>query len=373
MKRLFRKQVLRFGRWQHPAAPGGVLEITPNYVEDLVENFGHTPFVPVTRGHVEQLEAEKNPQLIVSRNVKQLVPTSDGLDAEFEIDEAELDKYNDVSVSIDPAYVNHESGEVIGPVLKHIALVVNPFIKQLNKFVPLAEQDNFLIYLSEIQHMEEQVQVDQVATDQVAEVNTEVENTTEVETEATTTEAAAENPETEAPAEEIPAESEVEEVTSEAEEAEEEAETTEESIVDASDTEKLIKQISNLQAVVAKQSVALAERDAEAAYQDLLQQGKLVPAQKDAFISLASLPAQEIQLGEDKTTTIKEVLKQLFDNAPKVIEFSEKGVDIEAVKKRSDLPASFMQSLKQQFSNLSEDQFNEYVEKNRETLVQHID
>ena len=152
MKRLIKKQIIRFGQWKHPAAPGGVLKITKDIAQTMIDNFRNVVnTVPVFRGHQENSDAEADPNLILAKNVQDMEMTDKGIDAVFEIDDDELDKYNDVSISIDPNYEDHETGKAVGPVIQHIGMVLNPYIKRLDPFMKLAEEkQQYLIMLSDI-------------------------------------------------------------------------------------------------------------------------------------------------------------------------------------------------------------------------------
>lgn len=154
MKQTLKKQILRFGQWNHPNAKDGVLNIDKSYAQKLVDNWSRSPFAPVTRGHNADPVLEQNPNLVITKNIKGLEMDDNGVNAVLDIDEQELDKYNDVSASIDENGVDHETNESIGPVLRHVAMVMNPFIKKLDPFVPLGEPGNIVINLSEVKPMD---------------------------------------------------------------------------------------------------------------------------------------------------------------------------------------------------------------------------
>ena len=157
--------MLRYGTWNYGKDK---LNIDENLVNQLKQNFLHSPFAPVTRGHIDQEEMEKNPYLIVSKNIKGLEIKDDGLYASMELDDQDLEKYNDVSVSIEPNYENHENGKDMGWILKHVALVTNPFIKGLKPFTELQESHNILINLSEIKDMDDKTTKDIEAKDSIS-------------------------------------------------------------------------------------------------------------------------------------------------------------------------------------------------------------
>lgn len=292
--------------------------ITKDFVRKLVNNFEHSPFAPVIRGHNEA-EAEKNPALILNKNINALYITDTGLDAEFEIDEKEIENYNDVSVSMDTNYVNKETGISIGPVLKHVAMVLNPYIKGLNSFVSLGDQNDLVINLSEIQSMADET------TKEPEVVTEEEEEATPVATEESTPDAVEEStPETEEVKEEEEAteEEEAPEVTPESEEVEQVSDTG--SVVNASET------IAEQAAQIAKLEAKLKLSEANELYEKLSKQGKVTPAMKDPFINLVSASASQINLSDGSNLELKDAVLGLIEKMPVLVDFSEKGVNVEA-------------------------------------------
>lgn len=305
----FKKQLLRFGKWVHKKAPHGVLEITKDFCQKLIDNFRLSPFAPITRGHVNSEELEKNPTLILNKNISGLEMDEKGLNGILEVEKEELDKYNDVSVSLDLNGEDHTTGKGIGPVLKHVALVTNPYIKGLEAFIPLHEvKDNLLINLSEI--MDETKKEPEVKEEKVKEETSTKESKTD----------APENPEK--TPEEKP---EVEEPKEEPKEAE---------LVEA---EGLQKRIVELEEKIAKQEALIANKEAEANYAKFLKAGKITPAQKELFINLCTEANSTIELSDGSKTDVKTLVNNLFEKAPKLIEFEEKGVDVETAEKDTKL------------------------------------
>jgi len=363
-KRKFEKQILRLGKWLHPAAPGGVLDISSDYLKTIVKNFSHSPFSPVVRGHVESAEADKNPALVLANNISKLNIKADGLYAEFEIEEAELQNYNDVSVSIEPDYINHETGENIGALLKHVALVTNPFIKGLKQFVALHDKPQLKIYLSEIQNMQETVQQDQ-ATEVIvdeAKVDAVVEETA-VETAVEATPEVVEEIATSQEPVEIATETISNEIVEEAAVVEEQNPET----INAS--ESLLTRIAALEATNKQLSVQLSQSKAEKMYDVLLTDGKIVPAQRDAFVRLAAVSGQSINLADGSNVTVEALLSDLFEKAPKVISFGEQGINVEAGDSSESIPSIVLEDLKKMFPKMNPSQLSEYAIKNRNSLM----
>lgn len=308
VKKVFEKQILKIGTFKHPKAPEGELKVTRGYLDRILENFKKSPFAPVKRGHVSNEEAEQNSALLVNKNTKSLKVKDDGLYAELEMDEKELDRYNDVSCEIDPNGEDHETGEK-GPYLRGIALTMDPFIKGMKPFEALDikmsdKADNFIVNLSEITKMDKTkkpVEAEKETEEKVVDTETKVEDKPEAE--VTT-------PETEDKAE----------VKEEVKEEEVKKEETSE--VKASE---LQARIVELEEKLHTQEVETKLKDAEVTFNTLLSEGKVVPAQKDTFIALSTTSNDVIKLSDGKSADVAELIKSLYENAPKVIEFGEKG------------------------------------------------
>ena len=167
MIKTIKKQILRYGEWDHEDAPDGKLVIDKSFAKKLVNNFKKIPFAPVIRGHDEDA-AEKNTELIVSKNVDSLEFDDNGVNAVMKIDPKEIEKYNDVSAAMDMEYTDHESGKFLGPVLRHVAMVMNPYLKGLNPFAVLGDSNNLIINLSDIMKKKDIKEKDQVELEKKA-------------------------------------------------------------------------------------------------------------------------------------------------------------------------------------------------------------
>lgn len=345
--KLYKKQLLKFGKLHHDKAPNGVLNITKEYVQELMDNFQHSPFVAVTRGHLKEGEAEKNPELIITKNIKGLEMDEHGLNAKLTLDSKELDKYNDVSLEIDPDAEDHTTKEKVGNAIRKIAMVTDPYVKGLKPFTALKESKNsILINLSEIMTEEKKAEVEEKSLEEVkaeskeketTEATTDTEETTEEETEEKgKTKTEAENPK-------------------ESEEAKED--------VKLSEADDLQKRIVELEEQVAEQSTTLAKKEAESKYRALLEAGKIIPAQQEAFIALCATSKSLIKLSDGKESTIGILIDNLFEKAPKVIEFGEKGVDTESTGDNEKLKVE----LRERRSELSDKEFEKLWDKHGKT------
>ena len=76
--------------------------------------------------------------------------------------------------------------------------------------------------------------------------------------------------------------------------------------------------------IFAQQTVGLA--DAEKAYEGYLTEGKIVPAQKDAFIKLMT-SGKTMELGDDKVG-VSELIKVFMESQKAAIDFEEEGVPV---------------------------------------------
>lgn len=155
--RLWRKQVLRYGKWKHPENKDIEFEITPAVLSQVINNFnaGVPVEAPVVLTHSD------DPRLKRGR-VKSFVVTKTGLDAIMTVDDAELnenlgseEKAPGVSCWLDLNYIHKETGEKLGAVVKHVALVNHPYIEGMEGFQAVlseAEEGSKylpLVYLSE--------------------------------------------------------------------------------------------------------------------------------------------------------------------------------------------------------------------------------
>ena len=85
--------------------------------------------------------------------------------------------------------------------------------------------------------------------------------------------------------------------------------------------------------------------DAEKVYEEFLEQGKIVPAQKDEFVKLVS-SVNQIELSDKSKVGIASLLKDFLSKQPKIVDFSEGGTeggepteDITKENKEDDIPS----------------------------------
>ena len=390
----FRKQVLKFGKWFHWDADGGVLNITDEVVDNIVKNFKKSViehvYVPLT--HTS--DPIKN-----AGEVVELQKTDSGLDAIVEIkDETIAEKIKKglircVSASLDPNYRVKTSNKFVGPTLLHAALVSEPFIKGMGSFVPLSdgfegrnviqledEEPNFFAVMKAVKEslekMDGKVISSDVFAEEIAKLRTDIGIVKQVEEENKIDE-------------EIVEENKEEEIVEEIEEIEKKKNNHKEGDMCTIDgkkgkykkdgdemicvlmTEKELKELEknafqkcmskemkagktmaeaskickeetkksieklfsetssgeeaeDKSDIFAQQTVGLA--DAEKAYEGYLTEGKIVPAQKDAFIKLMT-SGKTMELGDDKVG-VSELIKVFMESQKVAIDFEEEGVPV---------------------------------------------
>lgn len=383
-KKLITRRVLREGKWFHPQAPKGILEITKDYLVTLKDNFKSNPYVPVYRGHVSDAEAERDPKLIISKNIKDLEVKEDGLYASMEVNEEDIDKYNDLSAGIDNQYVNNETGALLGATLRHIAFTVSPYIKQLNPLGLAEKQAKYLIYLSDIQPMDkeklnpsEEVEVEEVKPETVEEKSETAEGETETTETAKDEEKAPESEEKTEETAEVEAEGEKPAVEAE-EVTEENTDGKEAEIIENSDGgkksyEQLQKDVIMLSQTVANQARELNQQRAEAKYSSLLKAGKIAPVMKEAYIELSCQSEQLITLSDGKQKkSVGQLVDDLFQAMPKIINLSEVGANLEQGDNGTlQLSGQFLSELRKLHTDKTDEEFNKYVSENIETLKKH--
>jgi len=155
--KLWRKPILAFGRWKHPENQNVEFEITPDVVLRIIKNFksGVPVEAPVLLTHTD------NPKAKVGV-VKDLVMTSEGLDAVLSVEDEEINKKIEgaettpgVSCWLDLDYEDKKTGEKRGAVVKHVAFVNHPYLEGLGGFQTVsllsgAEKEDFTpLFLSE--------------------------------------------------------------------------------------------------------------------------------------------------------------------------------------------------------------------------------
>ncbi|MBB1566127.1 hypothetical protein HG429_004115 [Candidatus Saccharibacteria bacterium] len=246
--------------------------------------------------------------------------TDEGINAVIEIRDDETAKsienrnIPDVSMGFEDNYLDKKTGKFVGPLLKHVGLVVDPYIKGMRRFVPLADEVPAVLFSdSQDYEKEDKTMTVKVKNDREfdIEVTYAVDGENKTETVATGTEI------------EVPGD---------------QAEAVKQQIADAEapkdndkedELSKRERALADREAALAEKEAAAAKRDAEAKFNKLLSDGKVVPAQKDAFMALSEASSTEIHLSDDETKTVDTLLSEFIEASPKLNLTDEKGTDSE--------------------------------------------
>lgn len=313
----FKKQICQFGEYVDPNNTSKRMVLDKLFGKRLKENFdgGKYGVVAVPLGH------PRNSSELAAWNRGEMVNmelTDDGINAVIEIRDDETAKsienrnIPDVSMGFEDNYLDKKTGKFVGPLLKHVGLVVDPYIKGMRRFVPLADEVPAVLF-SDSQDYEKEDKTMTVKIKNDREFDVEVTYAVDGENKTETVAAGAEI--------EVP---------------EDQAEAVKQQIADAeapkdNDKENELsereKALADREAVLAEKEAAAAKRDAEAKFNKLLSDGKVVPAQKDAFMALSEASSTEIHLSDDETKTVDTLLSEFIEASPKLNLTDEKGTD----------------------------------------------
>lgn len=351
-----RKQVLKIGKLYHHSAEGGILNITSEVIDNIIKNFKKKTIENVSIPLTHTDDPSKN-----TGEVVKLIKTENGLDAICEIkDESILEKIKkglikQVSVSLDSNYRVKTSNKFVGPTLLHLALVAESYMKKLNGFVPLADEykERKLVQLEDkepdanesIAEIKEELQAIRKALSEQADLNEKFAKSEEDEKKEET-EDKIEKKEDEEKTEEKEEEK-TEEKKSKYTDCiavemkagktmEEAAKICKEKLEKKNDSEKeenseestdLKPEDESEETTVPKVDLA----DVEKVYEKYLSEGKIVPAQKKAFMELLNSKGS-IELGEGNKVELSSSLKTFLEAQPKIVNFDEVGKENAEIK-----------------------------------------
>lgn len=330
---VFYKQIVKFGKWVNPLFPIEFMELDKKWAEQVVKNFNSKIIdrVPVPLSH-DDWDPSKNAGEVMKLEIKE-----DGLYAYLDIRRQEvIDDINnglifDVSISFDWNYTDTAKGDEHGPVLLHVALVNNPYLKGMKPFEETAEE--FSNKFSEALALSTKTSAIMLSEDKAKELKTmhKVKNDKEFAVSVTVTEDGEEVTKEIAPGEELEvAEDQVEAVTQaiadavapeageeNGDEAGEGEENGEEEGEESEEEKTAAEQLSEARRELAKYK--LSEK-----YESLLKAGKITPAQKDKFLELSEIKNETVQLSENQVSVI-DIVSGILEAGPQVISFSENG------------------------------------------------
>jgi hypothetical protein len=333
---IFYKQVVKFGKWVNPLFPIEFMELDKKWAQTVVKNFNSKIIdrVPVPLSH-DDWDPSKNAGEVVKLEIKE-----DGLYAYLDIRRPEVvDDINnglifDVSISFDWNYTDTAKGDEHGPVLLHVALVNNPYLKGMKPFEQTAEE--FSNKFSEALALSDKSSAIMLSEDKAKELKImhKVKNDKEFDVTITVTNEDGEAVEkTLTPGEEVEvpedqqeaiAKSIEEAVAPEADDAEgdDDADKKDEDNADdagEADDKDVAEQLSEA-------NRKLAQYELSEKFDALLEAGKITPAQKEKFMSLSEVKSQTVQLS-DKQVSIVEIVTSILEAGPQVLNFSESGSD----------------------------------------------
>lgn len=334
----FRKQLLKKGKWYHWGADNGVLEITDEKIDEIIKNFkaGILDSVPVPLTHT-------NDPSMNTGKVMELIKTEEGLDAIIEIkDDSIAEKIKKglitaISASFDPNYLIKKTKQFAGSVLLHAALVAEPYIKGMGKFVALSDEfdgreviqledkefdvkESLNTVFSLLKDIQDHVTKKELETSEET-IVVEKKNDEELDIEKDKCKMPDGTPGYMVDGKCVP----MKESKSLEEEKSSEEDSSKESETKVDETKE--EKSEEVEAV--KTSVDLA--DSTELYTKYLQAGKVVPVGKDAFIALCET-LRTIQLS-DASVDASKMLENFLASQPKIVNFEEDGTVEDPTKK----------------------------------------
>lgn len=326
----FRKQLVKFGKWVDPHNPKSKMNLDKSWAEQVAANFKNKVVgrIPVPMGHPQ---SAADLALLNKGELVKLSVEDDGLYGELDIRDKSAaqaiddDLVWDVSISFDPNYMDKKAGNSVGPALLHVGLLTDPYLKGMSPFQALGNNAN-AVMLSE----SKEYQMSVVKNDREFDVTVKYDdNGTEKEV------VIAPGQEVDVPDEAVEA-TQKQVVDAQAPAPVEPVVQPEPPVETPEPTPEVKPELSDrtaeLEKELAEARSQIAQRDAEATYSKLLSDGKIVPAQRDAFIQLSAVNSP-VSLSDGSTKSLSDLVTDLINAGPKKVSFGEEGSgDDEAVK-----------------------------------------
>lgn len=321
------KQLVKYGTFADPHNRAGKkMTLDATWGAKIVQNFNDKVVgrVPVPLGHPETAAD------LASLNrgeLTQMESRPDGLWGKLEIrdpktiDDIDNDLIWDVSISFANDYCRTSDGKEVGPTMFHVGLLTDPYIKGMSPFAAALSNGNKAIMLSESKEPQSMSKVknnkDFAVTveykdgdwtrSRVLNPGEELEVPEAVEADLLAQVEAAQKPEE--------TKDETDDQKVEEKPADDKKDETPEAKADGAADER--------EKALADREQAVAVKEAETTYNTLLNDGKIVPAQKDAFIALSLSAPSTISLSDGSTKSLSDMITDLFAKAPKRISFGE--------------------------------------------------
>lgn len=331
------KQVAKFGDFVDPRGGKQPMKLDKTWADKIVGNFksGVRGYIPVPLGH-PQSDAE-----LADLNRGELVDLEardDGLYGTIEIrdpktaEAIDTQQIPDVSVAFDDDYQDKKTGNWVGATLKHVGLVVNPYLKGMTQFEPVQMSDSAAAAVL----FSDSATGNGATNNNEKESNTmetvDVKNDKDFDIDVKYTTADGEQTATVKAGETITVPKDQEETVTkqiaDAVDPEDKADNGADEDQELSEEQKKkAKELSDREAAIAAKETALAEKEAETTFATLLSEGKVVPAQKEAYIALSKSGSATVELSDGKSKTVSVLLSEFIGKAHKVSLSDEQGKD----------------------------------------------
>lgn len=179
--RLFRKQILHLGSFQHPKIPGKKVTIDKTFAETMVQNFKNgicdivqVPIVDGANRHVEDPERNIGRVIDLEYDDKGVYAYIDALKHADDLGKTMIG----ASAMMSMNYTNTTTGEKVGPALLHCAITNRPYITNLEDFSEVIsasadtnDEETFLLGAdSESAEVEEEVAASDTSDEEVEEI-----------------------------------------------------------------------------------------------------------------------------------------------------------------------------------------------------------
>jgi len=352
---LYKKEIVTKGKYADQWFPELSFEIDDTVMKEFTTNFKNkiAGRIAVPAMHTTDPEQNRGELLAIELEGKSLMGYIDIRDEDMvkKIDEGVV---WDVSISFTHDYVDNK-GKEHGHTITHVALVNNPYIKEMKPFQALSEmvndsrealakmfaqpkQKSIMLSESRIKGDPEMIKL---LNDRKFAVLVEYSDTKGTHSLSVEAGKEIEIPEDQKDAvqkqfddaEEAPAETAEEKEAREKKEADEVeaariAKEKEDADADESDADdENLSAEERLKRSLSREGKMKSEKvktDAEAQFATLLKEGKVVPAQKESFIAFATTP-QSVNLSDKDAKSPLQLLSDMFSTAKPVVEFGEKG------------------------------------------------
>lgn len=382
----YRKMIAKYGKWVNPLFPIEYMELDKEWAQEVAKNFDAKVIdhVPIPLNHTDD----------VSANTGELVGVEVGEDGLYgileirdwqTIDKIESGVIFDVSISFDWNYVDTELGQEHGPVLLHVALVNNPYLKGMTGFEKTADQLEkeeaeaaawgdleFLTDFSK-KHKQSAIMLSESKAKELREMLVTIKNdrdfpvTISVKDEdgeavekvlqpgeecqvpqdqseailATITDAVKADDDEESEEDKAAREAKEAEDQAAADKKKEEDEAAAAAAAaaadkDLTDEEKAAKAEKAELADLRKKNATL---ELSQKYDTLLKAGKITPAQKDRFMALAEVHGSTVQLS-GKPVQLSQVVVDILSAGPQVVKFDESGTAKTEEEKKAEQEAA---------------------------------